>query len=100
MHRKVINNYRKSQRVIGNKKGSIGTELEIVDRVSNPLYVGDYVEYGKYKGILLYNPSSDEYGLALEGTMWYGDDKYNINSYGKFIALPLDNGAKMNLKKL
>lgn len=29
----------------------------------------------------------------------YGDDKYDINSYGKFIDIPMDNGTKMEIKK-
>ena len=33
-------------------------------------------------------------------SMWYGDDEYDINSYGKFIKIPLDNGAKMQIEKI
>ena len=38
-------------------------------------------------GILLYNHYYDQYGVALDYSMWYGNDKYNIDSYGKFIKL-------------
>ena len=36
--------------------------------------------------------------MALDYSMWHGDDKYNIHSYGKFIDIPMDNGAKMEIE--
>lgn len=60
--------------------------------------VGDFVMYGEYKGIVLFNPARDSYGIALDYSMWYGDNPYDINSYGKFIEIPMDNGAKLELE--
>lgn len=30
--------------------------------------------------------------------MWYGDDKYDINSYVNFIDLLMDNGTRMEIE--
>ena len=98
--RKVLKNNNKSKRQNGTNKGKIGTQLCILDRFGNLLSVGDKIKYGKYKGILLYNHYYDQYGVATDDSMWYGDDKYNIDSYGKFIEIPMDNGARMEIEKL
>ena len=98
--RKILKNNNKSKRIKGTKKGVIGTQLYIMDRFGNLLSVGDEIRYGKYKGILLYNHHYDQYGVAIADSMWYGDNKYSIDSYGKFIEVPMDNGAKMELEKI
>ena len=97
---KVLNNYNKSKRMNGASKGRIGTVLRLMDKNKEPLSVGDTVRYGEYQGVLLYNHHYDQYGIALDYSMWYGDDKYNIDSYGKFIDIPMDNGARMEIEKL
>lgn len=96
--RKVLKNNNKSKRLNGTNKGKIGTQLYILDKFGNSLSVGDEIKYGKYKGILLYNYHYDQYGIALSDSMWYGDDICNIDSYGKFIEIPMDNGARMELE--
>lgn len=98
--RKMLNNYRKSKRISGSSKGKIGTQLNLFDKNNEVLYVGDKITYGNYCGILLYNYISEQYGIALDYSMWYGTDKYDIKSYGKFIAIPMDNGAKMQIEKI
>ena len=98
--RKVLNNPNKSKRISGTTKGKVGTVLSLLDKNKETLCVGDFVKYSGYHGILLYNHYSDEYGVALDYSMWYGDDKYNIDSYGKFLAIPMDNGARMEIEKL
>lgn len=101
--RKVLNNYAKSKRITGSSKSRSGTILNILDKNDNILCVGDELSYGEYRGVLLYNPDygrNGQYGLALDYSMWYGEDKYDINSYGKFVPLPMDNGAKMEICKL
>lgn len=98
--RKVLHNYKKSKRITGENKSRIGTVLNILDKHNNILCVGDGLIYRGRKGVLLYNPAYKEYGIALEYSMWYGDNKYDINSYGKFIIIPMDNGAKMELCKV
>lgn len=97
---KVLNNYNKSKRINGTSKGRIGTALKLFDKNRNTLSVGDTIKYGEYKGVLLYNHHYDEYGVALDYSMWYGDDKYNIDSYGKFVSIPMDNGARMEIEKV
>lgn len=64
------------------------------------IYVGDTIKYDEYQGVILYNPDYRQYGVALDYSMWYGTDKYNIDSYGKFISIPMDNGAKMEIEKI
>lgn len=98
--RKILKNSKKSKRLNGTTKGKIGTQLNIMDKFGNYLSVGDEINYGEYNGILLYNYSYKQYGVALDYSMWYGNDKYNIDSYGKFIEIPMDNGARMELEKI
>lgn len=98
--RKILKNNNKSKRLNGSPEGKIGTILGIKDKNDKYLVVGDRVQYGKYKGILLWNPFSKTYGIALNHSMWYGDDKYNIHSYGNFIEIPMDNGIRMEIEKL
>lgn len=98
--RKILNNNNKSKRINGTSKGKIGTPLKIRDKNNNYLTVGDNIKYGDYQGVLLYNPSYNQYGIALTYSMWYGNNKYDIKSYGKFIEIPMDNGARMELEKL
>ena len=97
---KVLNNYCKTKRLNGTSKGKIGTLLQLMDKNRELLSIGDTVRYGEYKGVLLYNHHLEQYGVALDYSMWYGDDKYNIDSYGKFIEIPMDNGARMEIEKL
>ena len=98
--RKILKNNNKSKRLNGTKKGKIGLQLNIMDKLGNLLSVGDEIKYGKYKGILLYNHYCDQYGVSLTDSMWYVDDKYDINSYGKFVEIPMDNGGRMEIAKL
>ena len=97
---KILNNYNKSKRINGTSKGEIGTVLNLLDKNRSILSVGDTIRYGEYKGVLLYNHHYDEYGVALDYSMWYGNDKYNIDSYGKFISITIDNGARMKIEKI
>lgn len=97
--RKILKNYNKSKRLSGVSEGKIGTILGLKDKNNKYLVVGgDTIQYGIYHGILLYEPERKVYGIALTSSM-YGDDKYDINSYGKFIDIPMDNGTKMEIKK-
>lgn len=98
--RKILKNNFKSKRIHGTKEGRFGTQLNLLDKNKELLSVGDYIRYGEYKGILLYNYHYDKYGIALDYSMWYGDNKYDIDSYGKFIPIPMDNGARMEIEKL
>lgn len=83
--RKILKNNNKSKRINGTVKGKIGTPLNIMDKYRNSIAIGDEVKYGEYKGILLYNHHYGQYGVALDYSLWYGDDKYNIDSYGNLL---------------
>lgn len=96
--RKILKNNNKSKRINGTTKGKPGTPLNIMDKYMNHLSVGDEIRYGKYKGKLLYNHHYDRYGVALDYSMRCGNDKYNIDLYGKFIYIPMDNGARMEIE--
>lgn len=98
--RKILTNNFKSKRIHGTKEGRFGTQLNLLDKNKELLSVGDHIRYGKCEGILLYNYHYDEYGIALDSSMWYGDNKYDIDSYGKFISIPMDNGGRMEIEKL
>lgn len=97
--RKVLQNNFKSKRFSGYKEGRIGLQLPIRDKNNNVLAVGDTIRYGEYYGVLLFEPDSREYCIALGYSMWYGDNPYDTESYGKFIDIPMDNGARMELEK-
>lgn len=73
--------------------------LPIRDKNNHVLAVGDVIKYGDYRGVLLYCIDTDEYVIALDYSMRYGDNPYDIESYGKFVAIPMDNGARMELEK-
>ena len=100
MNSKVLRNNRKSNRISGTAKGRIGLPLRIKDRNAETLHVGDHVEYDEYEGVLLYNHHSDQYGVAVSSSMLRGHDVYSIDSYDKFVPVPMDNGARMEILKL
>lgn len=69
-------------------------------KYGNNLSTRDEVKYGRFVGILLYNHNCDKYGIVIKDSMWYREDKYDINSYGNFIEIPMDNGARMKIEKM
>ena len=97
---KRLKNNKKSKEIHGTSKGRIGLPLNIKDKDNLILSVGDNIKLHEYIGILLYNYHCNKYGIALEDSQWYGDDKYSIDSYGKFIEIPMDNGARMEITKI
>lgn len=100
IRKKVLKNDQKNNRISGTSKGRIGLLLPIRDRNGEVLRIGDHIKYGEYEGILLYNHNSDQHGIAVNNSMWYGEDVYNIDSYGKFVPIPMDNGARMEILKI
>lgn len=96
----ILKNNNKSKRMSGYAKGKIGMELNIYDKNNTKLRIGDSISYYKYTGVLLYNPFYDQYGIALDYSLKFGADKYNINYYSKFIEIPMDNGARMDIEKI
>ena len=80
-------------------KRNYGMGLRCIRNRTLPVLWGGFC-YAEYTGYVLYNPESREYGVALDYSLWYGDNKYDINGYGKFVSLPMDNGAKLELEIL
>lgn len=59
-----------------------------VDKNGNTLRERDKVicrltDGTKEKGILLYHEKNREYMVLFTYSMWYGNDEYDYNSYGK-----------------
>ena len=90
-----------------NQIEKIGTILGIQDKNNDWLYSGDYVTCGSYEGRIflekpmIKNSHKVKYAMiALNYSMWYGDNEFDLDSYGKFIYVKLDNGSKMDLERL
>ena len=97
--RKCLNN-NKSKRLHGTKEGKAGTLLPLLDKNRTLLSVGDYIRYGIYKGILLYNYHYKQYGIAIESSALDPSNKYDIDSYGTFVSIPMDNGDMVKIEKI
>ena len=84
---------------IRSKNERIGSITGIMDMNKQYLLVGDKIKLGNYIGRLLWNRYCNEYGIAFG--LWYGDkNEFDIDSYGKFIKIPNDNGMRMEITKL
>lgn len=97
MNRRIIKNNSKSHRMTGYTEGKIGTLLGIQDKNGNWLRCGDTIKRNNYIGIILFNHHTKRYEIYLNSSRWYGSNIFDIESYGKSIDLPLDNGAKMEI---
>ena len=98
MSKSKTNNNSKSHRRTGYTEGKIGTLLGIQDKNGNWLRCGDTISRDNYTGIILFNPHTKRYEIYLSYSRWYGDDIFDVESYGKSIDLPVDNGAKMQIE--
>lgn len=78
------------------KKLHIGDITKVQDKNGFLLHIGDKIKYGEYTGRFLLNYEMP--CIAPDYSMWYGDDEFNMESYGKCIYIPADNGGKMNLE--
>ena len=88
---------KKYPRFSGYKNNRINIPLGIHDINNNELYSGDEIIMHGYTGRILWSQSDNAYVLAIRDSQWYGDDEYSIESYGKSIPIPLDDGAKMSI---
>lgn len=80
------------------KKWRIGDETGLLDMNKNSILFGDYIKLKNtnYDGPVLYNKEQGKLGICFG--LWYGDlNPYNEQCYGKFIAIPKDNGMRMEL---
>lgn len=76
-------------------KHPIGQLIPFRDMYGQPLHVGDTVKCKGSNGIILFNPSSEEYEVFISYSQWYGKNIYNPYSYGKSYTL-----TEHNLKTL
>ena len=97
-HCKNSNNHK----INGPGMNKIGSILGIQDKNGNWLYCGDYIKCGKYEGRIF---CENDFGkslatLCLNYSLWYGDNEFDPNCYGKAIHIKLDNGSKMQIERI
>lgn len=106
-HEKRLSNNNKSMRINGIKQNKVGKGTGLYDRNSREICVGDIVEWNngrglgefnrwrnrKYTGRVFWHYLENSYVIAWG--KWYGDDEYKLESYGKCITIPSDNGGRM-----
>ena len=80
------------------KRENVGIITSILDKFNNVLVTGDIIKVKSYVGIFLFNRHQNAYGLFYG--QWYGNNRFDPESYGKFIKIPLDNGMRMELEKI
>lgn len=91
----------KTKRINGDKRERLGLTLGIHDKEGKELCVGDEIEYFGERCIILFNKTYKKYQAMIMSSCWYGDkNKYNEDSYGKAYDLHMDNGARMEIKKV
>lgn len=79
------------------KRENCGVVTSLLDVNGNNIITGNLYEIkGKkysYMGRVFYNRYQKAFGVFMG--CWYGDRNiYNPDSYGKFVAIPKDNGMK------
>ena len=79
------------------KRENCNVVTSLLDVNGNNIITGNLYEIkGKnhsYMGRVFYNRYQKSFGVFMG--CWYGDRNiYNPDSYGKFIAIPKDNGMK------
>lgn len=99
MVRKILKNNKRNN-LVKYKESKIGLELNLMDKNGNRLSVGDDIRYGEYIGVLLYDSYCRKYGIHISNSLCCFGDKYDEDSYGKFIEIPMGNGARMEIEKL
>lgn len=79
------------------RRENCGIITSLLDVNGNNIVTGNLYEIkGKkysYMGRVFYNRYQKAFGVFMG--CWYGDrNAYNPDSYGKFVAIPKDNGMK------
>ena len=107
MYRKCLKNKKKENKKQGSRFGRIGRLLQIHDASGTELAVGDLIFYGGHKCRILYDVDTKKYRAFLTERPYiyskYGDkffDKYNPDYYYSAYELPVDDGARMEIRKI
>lgn len=86
------------------KKERIGLPTGLLDRNRIEIMTGDIVRLKgttyrcPVKGPVMWNRHYNTYGIFLDYSLWYGDNPYDPDCYGKFVEIPADNGMRMELE--
>lgn len=76
----------------------VGIETGLLNKNGDYIVTGDYIRLEGpegYSGIVLYNRHQKCYGIFMGN--YDKRDKYDPDSYGKFIRIPDDQGMRMLL---
>lgn len=89
---------RKRFQIRHSKNERIGIPTGLLNAVGDEIRTGDYIRLQDtdYDGIVLYHREQRCYGVFF-GLWYYGQDPYKADCYGKFIAIPKDQGMRMEL---
>ncbi len=80
------------------KKERIGIPTGLLNSERQEIFTGDFIRLRTkgYEGPLMWNRNYNCYGIFFG--LWYLDkNPYNPDCYGKFWAVPSDNGMRMEL---
>lgn len=99
-HNKQLHKHTKEHRKNGFPQW-LGEDTGLKDKFNQKIHIGDLVCFyltknNYYYGRVFYDQAQKEYVLAWG--QWYGVDEYSLDSYGKSIILPADNGGRMHVE--
>lgn len=111
-HEKKLTNNNKSMRINGTWQNQIGKGTRLYDKNNREICVGDIVKWNNgrdkgtrqhwrsktYIGRVFWHYIEECYVIAWE--KYYGHDDYKLESYGKCIIIPSDNGGRMHMEVL
>lgn len=84
-----------------NKLEGIGIPTGLLDCEGNQIFTGDIVcliSTPYYYGPVMWNRYQEQYGIFMSLKRYA--DPFDVENYGKFIRIPLDNGMRMNIRKI
>lgn len=83
------------------KKERIGLPTGLLDCDRNEIMTGDFVRFRSsgYSGPVMWHRKVGCYGVFMG--LWYLDkNPYDPDCYGKFLPIPQDNGARMDIERI